>query len=364
MQPSAPPVSLAALRQELRFTQVPSGARIAWARSGQGPALLRAGHWMTHVEYDCESALFRPWLERLGRGVTLLRYDERGCGLSGTDGVAPSLESSVEEIAAVVAASGYDRVALLGISGGAAPSIAYAARHPERVSHLVLLGGYSHGRLHRDITAAQRAYLQAQAQLIEGGWGVRDAPVQQFFSATMIPDGTPEQMAALNEQQRRSCNGQQAAALFRSRLALDVRAEVAGVRCPTLVLHAEGDAAVGVECGRELAAAIPGAQFETLRTRNHVPLAGEPAFDRFCEATVAFVRPVAAAGGAASGLVFTPRERELLALVARGCDNLQIAAQLGLAEKTVRNALSSLYTRLGVDGRTHAVVRAQALGFS
>ena len=325
--------------------------------------LLRAGHWMTHVEYDCESALFRPWIERLGAGLTLLRYDERGSGLSGSDGVAPSLESSVEEIAAVVAAAGLQQVALLGISGGAAPSIAYAARHPDRVSHMVLLGGYSHGPLHRNLDAAHRAYLEAQAQLIEGGWGVRGSPVQQFFTATMIPDGTPAQLAALNEQQRRSCDGRQAAALFRSRLALDVRAEIGGVRCPTLVLHAQGDAAVSVEWGRELAAAIPGARFESLLTRNHVPLAGEPAFERFCETVTAFVSPAAHSADAA-GLAFTPRERELLALVGRGCDNLQIAAQLGLAEKTVRNALSRLYTRLQVDGRTHAVVRARELGYS
>ncbi|WP_144289851.1 alpha/beta fold hydrolase [Ideonella sp. A 288] len=350
-----------ALRQELRFAHVASGARIAWARSGRGPPLLRAGHWMTHLEHDAVSALFRPWLERLGRGVTVYRYDERGCGLSGVDDVPPGLASSVEEIGAVVDAAGLDRVALLGISGGAAPSIAYAARHPERVSHLVVLGGYSHGLLHRALGDAQRAYLEAQARLIELGWGVRDAPVQQFFTATMIPDATPEQAAALNEQQRRSCDGRRAAALFRSRLALDVRDEIAAVRCPTLVLHAEGDAAVAVESGRELAAAIPGARFESLRTRNHVPLAGEPAFDRFCEAVAEFIGPGAAQ---VDGRAFTPRERELLTLVARGCDNLQIAAQLGLAEKTVRNALSSLYTRLGVDGRTHAVVRARELGFS
>ena len=225
----------------------------------------------------------------------------------------------------------------------------------------MLLGGYSHGLLHRSPGADQLAYIQAQAHLIELGWGVRNAPVQQFITATMIPDGTPEQVAALNEQQRRSCDGPRAAAIFRSRLALDVRAEIGKVQCPTLVLHADGDAAVSVELGRELAAAIPGARFESLRTRNHVPLAGEPAFERFCDAVAEFVGPRAAHG---TGSAFTPRERELLALVARGCDNPQIAAQLGLAEKTVRNALSSLYTRLEVDGRTHAVVRARELGFS
>ena len=167
----------------------------------------------------------------------------------------------------------------------------------------------------------------------------------------------------MNEQQRRSCGGAHAAALFRSRMALDVRAEIGAVRCPTLVLHAEGDAAVGVELGREMAAAIPGACFESLRTRNHVPLADEPAFERFCAAVTAFIGPAAAHGADLQGLAFTPRERELLALVARGLDNLQIAAQLGLADKTVRNALSRLYSRLGVDGRTHAVVRARELGF-
>jgi len=316
---------------------------------------------MTHVGYDAESALFRPWLERLGRELTVYRFDERGSGLSGPLNTAPSLDSAVEELATVMDAAGLPRAALLGISGGAAPAIAYAARHPDRVSALVLLGGYATGILHGQPTAEQRAYLDAQAQLIELGWGVRNSPVQQFITATMLPDGTPEQVAALNEQQRRSCDGRQAKAFFLSRLSLDVRPELAGVRCPTLVLHAEGDAAVNVERGRELAAAIPGARFESLRTRNHVPMADEPAFERFCDAVSEFARPAPEPGG---GLRFTPRERQLLALVARGRDNLQIAAELGLADKTVRNALSLLYARLAVDGRSHAVVRARELGFS
>ncbi len=350
----------AALRQELRFTHVASGAAIAWARSGQGPPLLRTGHWMTHVEFDAVSAIFRPWLERLGRSLTVLRYDERGCGLSGADTTPLGLEAAVEEISVVMDAAGLERAALLGISGGAAPAIAYAARHPQRVSQLVLLGSYSHGLWHRQPTPEQRAYVQAQIRLMELGWGVRNAPVQQFITASMIPDGTPEQVAALNEQQRRSCNGVRAAAFLQSRLGLDVRAEIGQVRCPTLVLHAQGDAAVSVEHGREVAAAIPGARFESLATRNHVPLAGEPAFEHFCDAVTAFVDPVAIPhdGGA-----FTSRERKLLALVARGCDNLQIAAELGLADQTVRNALSALYARLGVEGRSYAVARARDLGF-
>jgi DNA-binding CsgD family transcriptional regulator len=209
------------------------------------------------------------------------------------------------------------------------------------------------------LSAEQREYIEAQARLMELGWGVLNSPVQQFITASMIPDGTPEQVAALNEQQRRSCDGSRAAALFRSRLSLDVRTEIGGVRCPTLVLHAQGDAAVAVALGQEVAAAIPGARFESLATRNHVPLAGEPAFDRFCDAVASFVGPAAGEGA----LRLSARERELMALVARGLDNLQIAAELGLAEKTVRNALSALYARLQVEGRSHAVAKARDLGF-
>jgi pimeloyl-ACP methyl ester carboxylesterase/DNA-binding CsgD family transcriptional regulator len=353
----------AVLSQDLRFTHLPSGARLAWARSGRGPVLLRTGHWLSHVEHDAMSALFRPWLEQLGRHATLLRYDERGSGLSQGDGSAPGVAAALEEIAAVADAAGLARLSLFGMSGGAAPAIAFAARWPERVDRLVLLGAYSHGLLHRALGDGQRAYLEAQAVLIERGWGVRQSPVQQFLTTTLIPDATPEQAAALNEQQRRSCDGARAAAFFRSRLALDVRSDLAAVRCPTLVLHADGDAAVPIECGREVAAGIPGARFEALRSRNHIPLAGEPAFDRLCEAIGDFLAPASTAC-APDGLAFSPREQALLALVARGRDNLQIAAELGLAEKTVRNALSRLYARLQVEGRPQAVVRARELGFS
>jgi pimeloyl-ACP methyl ester carboxylesterase/DNA-binding CsgD family transcriptional regulator len=346
-------------QQEIRFTRVASGARIAWARSGQGPPLLRAAHWMTHVERDADSPIWRPWLERLGRHVSLVSYDERGCGLSGADDTPLGLDAAVEELLAVADAAGLDQTAVLGFSGSAAPAIAMAARHPERVSHLVLLGAYSHGLLHHAPSAEALAYHEAIVRLVELGWGKADSAVQQFFTATFVPDATPEQKHALNEQQRLSCDGRRAAAILRARAALDVRALLPRVRCPTLVLHAAADATVPVERGREVAAAIAGASFQTLATRNHIPLAGEAAFERFCDAVAAHVCPrqVASLPG------LRPRERALLDLVAQGRDNLQIAAHLGLAEKTVRNALSRLYTRLGVEGRPQAIVRARDLGF-
>jgi pimeloyl-ACP methyl ester carboxylesterase/DNA-binding CsgD family transcriptional regulator len=356
-------VNPSTVRSELRFVTLSSGARIAWAESGRSvagqPPLVRAAHWMTHVEHDAQSPLWQPWLTRLGRSLRVVRYDERGCGSSSGDDTPPGLAAATEELAAVVDACGSPRVALLGLSGSCAAAVAYAARHPERVSHLVLHGGYTHGLLHREPSADALAYHRAQLQLMALGWGRHHSAVQQFFTSTLVPEATPEQAAALNEQQRLSCDGTRAAAILDARAALDVRAFLPQVRCPTLVLHCDGDAMVPVDRGRELAAAIAGARFETLRSRNHIPLAGEAAFERFCDAITDFVND----SSPAPAPDFTRRERELLDAVARGLDNLQIAAHLGVANKTVRNALSQLYAKLGVEGRPQAIVRAREMGY-
>lgn len=351
----------------IRFARLAPGTRIAWAASGRGPPLVRVAHWMTHVEQDLQSPLWGPWLARLNHSVQLVRYDERGCGLSGADSAELGLNAAVEELEAVVdavfEATGHTQVALLGMSGAGAPAIAYAARHPERVSHLVLHGAYACGLLHRSPTAAQLQMFEATVKLMELGWGRADAAVQQFLTTSFIPDSSPSQAAAFTEQQRLSCGGPRAAAIFRARVALDVRALLAQVRCPTLVLHCEGDAMVPIELGRTLAAQIDGARFETLASRNHIPLAGEPAFERFCDAVREFVAPPARLQGVGLTRGFTPREAQLMALVASGQDNLQIAAHLGVTDKTVRNSLSKLYAKLGVEGRPMAVVRTRELGF-
>lgn len=359
MNPDAP----LPLRGDLRFAQVASGARIAWAMSGRAaagsPPLVRAAHWMTHVEHDARSPIWQPWLQRLGRSLKVVRYDERGCGSSSADNTVPGLDAALEELEAVVDdACGQESVALLGMSGACAPAVAYAAKHPQRVSHLVLHGGYTHGLLLRSAGARALAYHGAQVQLMALGWGRPGSAVQQFFTTTMLPDASPAQASALNEQQRLSCGGERAAAILSARASLDIRPLLPLVRCPTLVLHSEGDAMVPLEHGRELAGAIAGARFESLRSRNHIPLAGEPAFERFCDAIAEFVTPHGPEAAA-----FTRRERELLDAMARGLDNLQIAAHLGLADKTVRNTLSLLYGKLGVEGRPQAIVKARALGF-
>ena len=348
----------APLNHEVRFTQVASGARIAWARSGclGGPVLIRTGHWLTHVEFDLRSLLWRPLIERLGRQLELVRYDERGCGLSSADAVPLSLDTGVEELSVVAQARGAERFALLGISGGVGPAVAYAAQHPERVSHLVLMGGCTHGLLHRQAPADALAFHEAQLRLIELGWGRKDPGVQQLFTSRFMPAASAEHTASFNEHQRMSCDGARAAAIVRARAVTDVRAWAAAVRVPTLVLHSEGDMAMPLALGHELAAAIPGARFEALQSRNHIPVSPEPAFERLCQVITSFVTeaPMAPA--------LTPAEQALAALVAQGLDNLQITAHLGLAEKTVRNRLSALYAKMGVEGRAMAVVKARELG--
>lgn len=346
------------LVHELRFAPLPSGARIAWARSGRtgGPVLLRSAHWMTHVDHDLRSPLWSPLIERLGRSFELLRYDERGCGLSTPDDQPLGLDTSVEELEAVAQAHGAPKLALFGASGGAAAAVAYAARHPERVSHLVLLGGYSRGLLRTDPSPEALAFHEAQLTLIELGWGRNDPGVQNLFTARFMPDCNAIQAASFNEHQRLTCDGKRAAAIVRARAALDIRPLLPTLRVPTLVLHSEGDLAVPLAAGQTLAASIPGARFELLRSRNHLPLVQEPAFERLCEVLAEFVTHKSAA------LPLTPRERELGGLVGQGLDNAQIAARLGLADKTVRNGLSALYAKLGVEGRAQAVVRTRDLG--
>ena len=346
------------LTHQVRFAHLPSGAHIAWARSGclGGPVLLRAGHWMTHVEQDLRSPLWRPLIERLGRTFELVRYDERGFGLSTGDDVELGVAPAVEELECVAAAHGAQRFALLGISGGAAAAIGFAARHPQRVSHLVLLGGSTHGSLHRSPTADTLAYFEAQVRLVELGWGRNDPGVQQLFTSRFMPGGNTDQWASFNEHQRLSCNGHRAAALLRARAGADVREQARGLTVPTLVLHSEGDLAVPLALGQDMAATIPGARFEILASRNHIPLYPELALERLCQAITEFVTPAAASAA------LTGAERELGALVAKGLDNLQIAAHLGLAEKTVRNRLSALYARLDVEGRAMAVVKTRELG--
>jgi pimeloyl-ACP methyl ester carboxylesterase/DNA-binding CsgD family transcriptional regulator len=348
--------------QHIRFATACDGVRIAYATSGSGPPLVKAANWLSHIEFDWDSLVWRHWLRDLSARRTLIRYDERGCGLSDRDPRDLSFESWVSDLETVVEAAGVQRFPLLGVSQGAAVAIAYAARNPGRVSHLVLYGAYGRGRLVRDPSPRQVEESQTMLKLIEIGWGRESDAFRQVFTAQFIPGGSLEQLHWFNELQRMSTSPANAARFLMEFDRIDVMATAARVRCPTVVLHARGDERVPFDEGRLLAAQIPGAQFAPLDSRNHVLLA-EPAWDAFMSIVSEFIGSGQTAGETPEQFgELTAREHELLELIARGLDNGAIAERLGLQVKTVRNHITHIFDKLGVRTRAEAIVKAREAG--
>ncbi len=355
------------LSQAIRFCSTADGVRLAYATMGQGPVLVRAAHFLTHVEFDLQSPVWRPWLETLSQDRTLLRYDGRGCGLSDRPATPLSLDAWVADLEAVVDAAGLERFPLLGCSQGGAVSVAYAARHPERVTALVLLGSYARGLMRRQPTPAQVREVQLLLEMIEVGWGSENPAFRQAFTSLYLPGGRPDQVQWFNELERLSTTPAHAARTLAAFGQIDVSDLAAQVRCPTLVLHARADARVPFDEGRRMAGLIPGARFVPLDSANHVLLGHEAAFAQCFGEVHAFLAehdPVPAVpGGAGAFRTLTPRERELLELLARGLDNPQIAVHLAVSEKTVRNKVSAVFDKLGVGSRAQAIVQAREAGF-
>jgi pimeloyl-ACP methyl ester carboxylesterase/DNA-binding CsgD family transcriptional regulator len=346
------------VKQEVRFCTAPGGIRLAYAIHGRGPPLVRVATWLTHLDFDWESPVWRHWLEVLGERHTVVRYDERGCGLSDSEAGDLSIGTWVADLEAVVDAAGLDRFALLGVSQGAAIAVAYAAQHRERVTDLVLYGGYARGRRFR----GQRREEEAVVAAIRAGWTAADPTFRHVFSALFLPDGTPEQMAWYEDLLRTSTTAETAVRLFEARGALDVRRLAPQVSARTLVIHARDDRVVPVEEGRLLAALIPDARLILLQSANHVLLADEPAWRYFVSEFHAFLGTGPAAGPPAAVADLSARELEVLELVAAGLTNEAIAERLYLSVRTVERHLSNVYAKLGVSGK--AARAAAAARFS
>ncbi|MDB5635051.1 MAG: adenylate cyclase [Tardiphaga sp.] len=275
--------------QEIHFCRTGDGVQLAYARIGEGPALVKTGHWMTHIEFDFESPIWRNLYRELSRDHTFFRYDARGNGLSDREVPDVTFEKFVDDLEAVVDAAGIDRFALLGISQGCAVSIAYAVRHPERVSHLALLGGFAVGWKKRARTEAEKEAGEAMLTLMRLGWGQENPAFRQMFTSQFIPGATKDQADWFNELQRISSSPGDAARNLLANGEVDVSSLLSQVRVPTLVMHARQDSRVPFESGRRLAAGIPGARFVPLESRNHVMLEGEPALARFLEELRSFL---------------------------------------------------------------------------
>jgi DNA-binding winged helix-turn-helix (wHTH) protein/alpha-beta hydrolase superfamily lysophospholipase len=272
-------------QQEIHFCTAPDGVRIAYALAGQGPPLVKAANWLNHLEYDWQSPIWSHLLYALAAEHRLIRYDERGNGLSDWDADDISFDAFVRDLESVVEATGLARFALLGISQGCAVSIAYAVRHPTRVSHLVLYGGFARGRSRRD-----RAEADTLLGLIRQGWGRENPAFRQFFASLFLPGGTPEQMQWFNDLQRITTSPENAVRILNATGSVDVSDLLPRVKVPTLVLHCRNDAAQPFDEGRRLAAGIPGARFVALESPNHLVLEGEPAWSRLLEEVKAFLK--------------------------------------------------------------------------
>lgn len=263
--------------QRIGFCRSRDGTQIAFATTGSGPPLVRAGHWLTHLEFDWHSPVWRPLLDELGKDFQVVRYDQRGNGLSDWQLGDLSLDAFVADLEAVVDACGLDRFYLYGTSQGAPIAVAYTARHRDRVNHLVLQGGFARGRLRRG-TAEEIEQGKALLTLIRHQWGKEGSPFIQAFASMFAPGGTKEEISSLAELQRVTTSPQNAASLRAAVDSFDVTGELGKVDVPTLVIHARNDGVQPLDQGRELAAGIRGAEFAMLESANHITLSHEPAW--------------------------------------------------------------------------------------
>ena len=345
------------LRQTIRFCSSSDGTNIAVASCGEGPVILRAAHWLSHVDYDLESPIWRPWVEALSARNRFVRYDPRGCGLSERYVADVTIAAWCRDLEAVAATIDEPRFVLLGLSQGGALAIDYALAHPERVSHLILMNAYGQGARTRARSDAERLEAETLVNFVRIGWGRENPAFCEFFTNLFIPDGTEEQHRWWGQLERVTVSADVAARLLSEMQRIDVLDRAAGLDVPTLVLHCRGDMRVPFEEGVKLAAAIPGARFCPLESRNHVLLPTEPAWQVFLGELDRFVgpeRPPVPQRVADAAL--TPAEAEVLSLVAEGLDNRQIAERLDKSEKTVRNQVSAVLDKLGAHTRAEAIV--------
>jgi pimeloyl-ACP methyl ester carboxylesterase/DNA-binding CsgD family transcriptional regulator len=370
------------MTQQIRFCKTMDGVQLAYAVMGQGYPIVKAANWLSHLEFECESPVWRHWWSGLSEQHTLIRYDERGCGLSDWDVSDFSFDAWVRDLETVIDAVALDRFALLGVSQGGAVAIAYALKYPEKVSHLILYGAFAKGQ---DIHLVQKPEdVEMFGQFIRLGWGQDNPAFRQLFTSLFIPEGALEQSRWFNDLQRISCSPENAARFFHQFTCIDVCELAAQVQIPTLVLHAQEDALVPFRQGRSLATLIPNARLISLNSKNHI-LLEEPAWQRFISEVQAFLKTVSQVVSQAEDKpqaqlaesihsiadidssqlaeLLTEREQEILELIAQGLSNAQIGERLVLSPKTVRNHITHIFSKLQVTRRAEAIVRARDAGF-
>jgi pimeloyl-ACP methyl ester carboxylesterase/DNA-binding CsgD family transcriptional regulator len=348
----------------VRFTRAGDGVRLAYAINGAGPDVtIKVGMWLTHLEFDATNPLMRHWFDAMGARGRYVRYDARGCGLSDPAPTEISFERWVDDLEAVAAAVSDEPVTVLGFSQGAAVAIAFAVRRPERVARLILHGGFVRGRLARAATPQERAEAETMCQLAEQGWAKEDGAYRQFFTTQIIAAGTQQQHQWFNELQRISASPDIAVRFMRVFNSIDVSELLPQVDCPTLILHSRDDVRVPFDEGRLLASGIRGAKFVPIDGVNHALMSDEPGWQQTLDAIDAVLPSHRPPPERVDIDRLSPRQLEILELLARGLANADIAGRLHLSQKTVRNQVSTIFDQLGVRSRGQAIVLAREAGF-
>ena len=351
------------LKQQVRFCTSADGTRIAYALSGRGPPLVLAANWLTHLEYQWRNLSWHALLTALSQRYTVLRYDARGCGLSDWNVTDISFDAWIDDFEAVVAAAGVSRFPIMGVCQGGAIAIEYAARHPEQVERLLLFGALTRGRLKRNSGAQETENARLRYDMTRAGWATETHAYLQAFANLWQPGGSTEHLRSWCELQRMTTTADIAVRHLQMADDIDVSASARGIQCPTLIVHADDDHVVPIEEARRCAALIPNAGFVQLESENHLLLEDEPAWGRFQEEIAAFIPSRLPARAQAPFSTLSKREADVLELIARGRDNAQIAASLDLSEKTVRNHITSIFSKLAVENRSQAIVLARDSGF-
>jgi pimeloyl-ACP methyl ester carboxylesterase/DNA-binding CsgD family transcriptional regulator len=346
------------MQQDIGFTRTSDGVRIAYASVGSGPVIVKAPNWLTHLEFEWETPVWRHWWEELAKDFRVIRFDQRGSGLSDWNVEKVSFEAWVEDLETVVDATGVERFALLGISQGGPTAIEYAVRHPERVSHLLLVGAYGRGWVKRGQSLEEHRALMT---LTREGWGRANPTYRRLFTSSFMPGATEEQMTWFDELQRVSTSPENAARMRGVSGEIDVLDRLKLVSAPTLILHAKGELRVPFEESRLLASLIPNARLVELDSRNHLPIEDEPAWQVLVSEVRAFLgaverpttqEPPVLKAPALNAL--TARELEVLRLLAQGKSNQEIAEELVISFNTVTNHVKSILSKTGSANRTEA----------
>lgn len=351
------------MQQNIRFCKAADNVRLAYATSGSGAPLVMAATWLTHLEHQWRSLAWRPWLDAF-REFRVLRHDSRGCGLSDRDTDRLSFDNWVSDLACVIEAAGFERFPMVATCWGGPVAIEYAARYPERVSHLVLYGTYARGRFRvgrPDVSEKARLMLE----LTRLGWGQENHAFMQVWASTFQPGGSLDYLRSWAEQMQLATSAETAVRLLDIGWNIDVSEAARKLQCPVLVIHPERDCAVPLAEGRLLASLIPDCRFVQVDSQNHMPLLDEPAWPRVISEISSFLTTADGSMPKQKALPLddlTPRERAVLDGIAGGLDNADIAHSLGLSEKTVRNHITRVFDKLQVQHRYEAIVRARDAG--